>query len=151
MIDGVIAFYLSEGSAEVTVARVGGDVGKLLIKVLGYCGVLGANLIVAISGGERDGLVGGDFGAFPGEIPDGAPKFLYVGSMGDGGDEGPPSRAGGGLGQGVDPVIKGTHFGVSRVQGPTGITFPDELLDLRAGRRVVFFAVAGGDCHFCGI
>ena len=71
--------------------------------------------------------------------------------MRDGGDEGPPSRASGGLGQGVDPVIKDTHFGVSRVQGPTGITLLDELLDLRTGRRVEIFAVAGGDSYFCGV
>ena len=59
MIDGVITFYLFESPAEVTVARVGSDVGKLLIEVFGYCGVLSASLVVAVSGGERDGLVGG--------------------------------------------------------------------------------------------
>ena len=97
----VIPFDLSEGPAEVRVAGVDGDVGEEFGEIFGYCWMFGAGFGSAISGGKGDGLIGGNFRPLSGETTNGAPEFLDMCSMGDGGDKCPPSRTGGGIRQPV--------------------------------------------------
>ena len=94
VVDGVVALDLAKGPAEVRVAGMDSGVGEQFGEVFSYCGGLGAGLGVAISGCERDGLVRGNFGPLAGETPDCVPESLDIGSMGDGGDECPPSGPG---------------------------------------------------------
>ena len=128
----MLAFYPTEGAAEIGVAGVDYSTCELFGKVAGDGGGFGADFGAAAPG-ERDRLVGGSSGPVAGETPDCGPEPLGVGLVRDGGDEGPPSRTGGGFGEGVDLRVEDADSRIGRVQGPAGIALTDEPLNLWAG------------------
>ena len=60
-------------------------------------------------------------------------NLLALGLVRDGGDEGPPSRTGGGFSEGVNLRVEDADSRIGRVQGPAGIALIDEPLNFRAG------------------